>query len=106
MSHAYFEIGDIPYYLRHPFLMRIRSDSRDVDLECAQMDEEKDVIRDQSEARPHFGGEEIGCHRYIHVASDELTPRCFLLRLGNRWQTVFPKYISNRCVAYPVSQVF
>ena len=64
------------------------SDSRDVDFACTQMDEEKDVIVGQSEARPHFGGEEIGCNQYIHVAlhasSDKLAPRCFLFSLGYR----------------------
>ena len=84
-EHAFFEIGDIPYDLRHPFLMRIHSDSGDVNLACAQMDEEKDVIRGQTEARPHFSGEEIGSHQYIHMASDELTPGRFLISRANRW---------------------
>ena len=83
-EHAFFDIGDIAYDLCHPFPMRIRRDSRDVDLACAQMDEEKDVIRGQTVARPHFGGEEIGGYQYIHMASDELMPRCFFLPLCSR----------------------
>lgn len=45
--HALIDIGDIPYYLRHPLLMRIRRDPRDVNLACAKMDEEKDVVCSQ-----------------------------------------------------------
>ena len=61
-EHAVIGIGDIPYDLCHPFLMRIRSDSCDVNPARTQMDEEKDVIGDQTEARPHLGGEEIGSY--------------------------------------------
>ena len=75
-EHAFFYIGDISYNLRHPFLMRIHSDSRNVDLACTQMDEEKDVIGGQSEARPHFGGEKIGCNQYIHDSVDLLVLQC------------------------------
>ena len=84
-EHAFFDIGDIPCDLYHPFLMRIHSDSRDVNLARAQMDEEEDVLGDQAEAGPHLRGEEIGSYQYIHMASDELTPGRFLLPLGNRW---------------------
>ena len=64
-EHAFFDIGDIPYYLRHPFLMRIRSDSRDVDLACTKMNEENDIVGGQTKTRPHLGGEEIGSYQYI-----------------------------------------
>ncbi len=62
-EHAFIDIGDIAHDLCHPFLMRIRNDSSDVDLARTQMDEEQDVIHDQAEARPHFRGKEIGSYR-------------------------------------------
>ena len=43
--------------------MGIRSDTRDVNPTCTQMDEEKDVVGDQPKERPHFRGEEIGSNR-------------------------------------------
>ena len=43
-EHAVIDIGDIPYDLCHPFLMRIRSNSRDVNLARTQMDKEKNVV--------------------------------------------------------------
>ena len=49
-EHALFDIVDIPCDLCHPFPMRIRRDSRDVDFACAQMDEEKDITGDQTVA--------------------------------------------------------
>ena len=59
----------------------------------------------QAEAGPYFRGEEIDSYKHIHVASDELPPGCFLLPFGNRWYTVFPQYIPNRCVTYPVPKI-
>ena len=52
------------------------------------MNEEKDVIGDQPEARPYFRGEEIGRNKYIHVAVDEFRPSRLLLAIARRWQSV------------------
>ncbi len=65
--------------------MRVRSDSRDVNLARTQMDEEKDVVRDQAKAGPHFRGEEISGYQNVHVSANKLPTSRFLLPLGNRW---------------------
>ena len=73
-QHAFFDIGDISDYLSHPPLMWVQSDTCDVHLACAQMNEEKHVVGDQSEARPYLRGEEIGRHQHIHMIANELSP--------------------------------
>ena len=45
--HALIDIGDVPCYLRHPLLMRILRDPRDVNLARTKVDEEKDVVCNQ-----------------------------------------------------------
>ena len=46
-QHAFIDIGDVSYDLCHPVLMRIRSDSRDMNFARTHMDEEEDVVRYQ-----------------------------------------------------------
>lgn len=43
-QNTVFDIDDVPYYLRHPLLMRILRDPRDVNLACTKMNEEKDIV--------------------------------------------------------------
>ena len=84
-QHAFIDIGDISYYLRHPPLMGIWRDSCDVNPACTKMDEKKDIVgNNQTEASPHFCGEEIGRCQHIHVIAEELPPGRFLLPLVSR----------------------
>ena len=61
-QHTLIDVGDIPYNLCHPTLIRIRGDSCNVNLACAKVNKEKDIVGDQPEARPYFGSEEISSY--------------------------------------------
>ena len=52
------------------------------------MDEEEDVVRDESRLRPHLRSEEIRRGKDLHVSLDELLPRRGLLSLRYRRKTV------------------
>ena len=51
--------------LRHPFVLRIRSDAGNNNLAGFKMNEKEDVIRYETERRPDLSGEEITCPHNI-----------------------------------------
>ena len=50
------------------------------------MDEEKDVLCNQTETRPHLGCEKISRYQNVHVISDEFSPGRLLSPLIDRWR--------------------
>jgi len=74
----------VPTDLFHPFFIGMRSHSGQTDLAALQMNEEKDIVGDQSPECEHFDGEEIGPGQNIQMSSDEVFPPGRLLSLGGR----------------------
>ncbi|MDP9174571.1 MAG: hypothetical protein M3O30_11990 [Planctomycetota bacterium] len=76
--------GEIASGLPHPCISRVASDSRQVDLSAADMDEEEAVVGYQAESGPNFGGEEVGGEQAIRMGTDEVGPTCLALPM-RRW---------------------
>jgi hypothetical protein len=55
-----FGIGDIAGNLSHPAVVGVRCDAGDVNRSGGDVDEEQDVVRDQSPDRVHLDAQEIG----------------------------------------------
>ena len=52
--------GHVPGDLLHPLFMRMRRHPSQADLATLQMNEEQDIVSDQSLESNNFNGEEIG----------------------------------------------
>ncbi len=81
--------SEISRGLPHPCISRVASDSRQVDLSAADMDEEQAVIGYQAESGPNFGGEEVGGEQAVGVGLDEVGPACLALPIWRGVNTVF-----------------
>ena len=54
------EAGDVPRLLRNPFRVRMRRRARDEDSARPDVDEEEDIVGDESAGCPDMGCEEVG----------------------------------------------
>ena len=72
----------VPADLFHPLFIGMRSHSCQADLATPQMNEEKDIVGDQSLEGDNFDGEEIGPGQNIQMSTDEVFPTRVCFRLG------------------------
>lgn len=91
--------------LPHPFIGGIRRDSAEVDLAAADVDEEQDVMGDQTECGPDFGGEEVGCQQAIGVRLDEIGPTGFAFPHWRWIDAVFLKNVFDGLVAQTLAEI-
>ena len=95
-EHAFIDIGDIPYNLCNPALIRIRRNSSHVHLACPEVNEEKNVVNGVFRDAPYFGRKEIGRNKHVRMSIDELPPSRLLLAIAGRGQSVSLQNIRNR----------
>jgi hypothetical protein len=65
------DISDVARHLHHPSIVRVRRDAGDMHRSEGNVDEEQDVIGDESLERTHFDAQEIGRRQAFPVSFDE-----------------------------------
>ena len=88
-KEAVLRVGEVPGDLHHPPIVGMGSDARDFHDTAGDVDEEQDVVRDQSSGRPDFNAEEIRRCQTIPVRFEKGRPRGVLVSLGRRLNAIF-----------------
>lgn len=81
-KESVFGIGDITRNLGHPAIVRVRCDAGDVHRPRCDVDEEQEVIRDQSLERVYLDAQEIGCRQTFPVGFKKRRPSRVSISLG------------------------
>jgi hypothetical protein len=81
--------GDVPRDLLHPGAVRMRRDSSDVYRPGSNIDEEEDVIGDESLECTYFDAQEIGRRQAFPVSFDERRPPGMSVTLGSWLDALF-----------------
>src|SRR5450755_3491944 len=61
--------------LLHPLLIRMSGNTGHADATAPHVNEEQNVVGNQSSPREHFHGEEVSTRQNIDVCGDEVLPR-------------------------------
>ena len=88
----------VPGDLFHPLFMRMSRHPCQADLATLQMNEEQDIVSDQSLESDDFNGEEIGSSQNIQMSADEVFPTGAVLSLGCRKDVVATQDIADGLV--------
>jgi hypothetical protein len=88
----------VPTDLFHPLFIRMRGHSGQADLATLQMNEEKDIVGDQSLECDNFDSEEVGPGQNIQMSADEVFPTGGVLSLVCRKDVVATEDITDRLV--------
>ena len=88
----------VPTDLFHPFFIGMRSHSGQANLATPQMNEEKDIVGDQSLEGDNFDGEEIGPGQNIQMSTDGVFPTRRVLSLGGGREVVTTEDIADGLV--------
>ena len=67
------EAGDVPRLLCNPFRARMGRRARDEDSARPDVDEEEDIVGDESAGRPDMGREEVG-RPQVGMGTYEISP--------------------------------
>ena len=78
--------------------MGVWGQSSHVHLSTPDLDEEQNVIGDQSTRRPHLGGEEIRRHQEVTMGANTLSPCRRLFPFRCRWEVVTFQDVADRLV--------
>ena len=88
----------VPADLFQPLFIGMRSHSGQANLATPQMNEEEDIVGDQSLEGDNFDGEEIGPGQNIQMSTDEVFPIRRVLSLGSGRDVVTTEDIANGLV--------
>ena len=75
--------GHVPGDLFHPVFIWMWSHPGQADLATLHMNEEQDIVSDQSLESDNFNGEEIGSSQNIQMSANEVLPTGGVLPLGS-----------------------
>jgi hypothetical protein len=68
-------VGQVTGDLRHPRLVRLTRDPRDLYREGPELHDKEDDVADQSAKGQHFDGERVGSRETVPVSREERLPR-------------------------------
>src|SRR4051812_9852550 len=68
-------IGQIPRDLRHPLLVRLTRDPRDLDSPSLELHDEEDAVADQAAQGQYFDGETVGRRQGFPMSGEKRLPR-------------------------------
>src|SRR5262249_57978249 len=90
--------GRIPSDLSHPLFIRMRRHPCQADLAALQMDEEQNIVGDQTLQSDNFNGEEVRPGQNVQMSADEVFPPGGVLSLGCRKDVVATQDIADGLV--------
>src|SRR5882672_2627573 len=102
---AVVRVGQIARDLRHPTVIRIGSNARDLYGAAGDVDKEQDVVCDKSLDRADLDSEEISCRQAFPMSSEKRRPRGVLVSLRGGLNTVFSENISDGAASDLMSQI-
>jgi hypothetical protein len=81
--------------LLHPLVIRMPGYTSHSDATAPQMNEEQNVVNNQSSPAEHFHSEEVSPRQNIHVCGDKVLPRGGSASLWSRSNVVTSQNVSN-----------
>lgn len=85
--------------LRHPALIRVPCDTREMHLSCIDPEKEEDVVGCQTTPCPHLSRQEVSRDEDIHMRANELLPGSGLLTFGGWGHAVTLENVAHGRVA-------
>ena len=92
-------VGQIPRHLLHPLAVRLAVDASDFDSAGLQLDEEQNELTPEPSQAQHFHREQIARCNPIPVSLQKRLPRCALVTLRCRLDSVILKNPLHRVAA-------
>src|SRR5262245_23504708 len=100
-----FLIDRIAGDLHHPLFCWMPRDACQGDTSGLQMQEEQNVVSNQSPPSQHFNREKVGARQHIHVTADELHPSSFLTSFRRRRIAVASQDVADGSIGNTMAEV-